>query len=555
MGTVIRAFRAMLKALQVAACCGIALVPAAFAATSDAGSVQPAASTAPVPSASAPAVFTVANRPIVTLRATLIGATPEERVVASGHRLNAILKDGGPLQVSTRDVAGGIALMVDDKLVVRVLAGDVDPEAGESELSYAATAADNLRKAIAEIREAGDARIIAIAAGYALLATVLLALVCWLIVKAYRWIATRVHAGVRRRFRHLLPAWADKVIGEAALGGLVTVPLKLLAALVVVLLGYAWAGFVLREFPYTRPWGEQLRDNLLDAVGRLGDAILGAIPGLIFVAFIFVAARILVRAVRVFFAGVEQGNIHVELVDESTARPTGRLVITAIWLFALVAAYPYIPGSGSEAFRGIGVFVGLMLSIGASGVVNQAVSGLMLMYTKALRPGEFVKVGDVEGTVSSVGFVATRIETLQREEVNVPNSVIATSVMHNYSRRSADGGLWLPTKVTIGYDAPWRQVHAMLAIAADRTEGVARQPAPRVQQTALQDFYVEYTLLVNVAVPRDKREVLTRLHANIQDVFNEHGVQIMSPNYEDDPESPKIVPKDKWYEPPAVRRD
>ena len=148
-----------------------------------------------------------------------------------------------------------------------------------------------------------------------------------------------------------------------------------------------------------------------------------AVPGLLFVALIFVITRIIARAVRAFFDGVQAGRIRVGLVDDTTARPTGRLLIAGIWLFALVAAYPYIPGSGSEAFKGIGVFVGLMLSLGASGVVNQAVSGLMLMYTRALRPGEFVQIGEYEGTVKSVGFVTTRIETLRREEINIPNAV------------------------------------------------------------------------------------------------------------------------------------
>ncbi|HQR47931.1 MAG TPA: mechanosensitive ion channel [Steroidobacteraceae bacterium] len=553
MGKVERSLRASLAALRIALSCTVALATAAVAGGADAGGAQAPAAGAPAVDESTQAVFAVANRPIFTLRASLLGATPAERVAASEHRLDSIVKHGGPLVVSTRDVDDGVALLVDGKFVVRVLTGDVDPESGESELSYAAAAAHNLRKALAEIREANDARAIGRAVAYALAASVLLAVSCWVLLRAYRWLAARVHAAARRRLGHLLPAWADKVIGEAALGGLLTVPFKLLVVVAIALLGYEWAGYVLQRFPYTRPWGEQLSDNLFEAAGRLLHSVLSAIPGLLFVVFIFVAARILVRAVRAFFSGVEQGQIHVELVEKTTARPTGRLVTTAIWLFALVAAYPYIPGSGSEAFRGIGVFVGLMVSIGASGVVNQAVSGLMLMYTKALRPGEFVKVGDVEGTVTSVGFVATRIETLRHEEVNVPNSVIATNVMHNYSRLSSERGLWLPATVTIGYDAPWRQVHAMLTIAAERTEGVAHDPAPRVHQTALQDFYVEYTLLVNVAVPRHKREVLTRLYANIQDVFNEHGVQIMSPNYEDDPESPKIVPKEKWYEPPAAR--
>jgi small-conductance mechanosensitive channel len=152
-----------------------------------------------------------------------------------------------------------------------------------------------------------------------------------------------------------------------------------------------------------------------------------------------------------------------------------------------------------------------------------------------------------------VGFVTTRIETLRHEEVNIPNAVIASSVTRNYSRLAAQGGVWLATQVTIGYDTPWRQVHALLKLAASRTEGVAQDPEARVRQTALQDFYVEYTLLISVTDPSQRVVVLDRLHANIQDAFNEYGVQIMSPNYEDDPESPKIVPREKWYEPPAAR--
>ena len=133
--------------------------------------------------------------------------------------------------------------------------------------------------------------------------------------------------------------------------------------------------------------------------------------------------------------------MRVSWIDETTARPTGRLLTAIIWLFALVAAYPYIPGSDSEAFKGIGVFVGLMLSIGASGVVNQAVSGMMLMYTKALRPGEFVQVGETEGTVTAVGFLTTRIETLRNVEVTLPNAYLVGNVTNNLSRLAANGGM------------------------------------------------------------------------------------------------------------------
>ena len=494
----------------------------------------------------------VANRYIFTMRAVSLGVPPAERsrIVRDGIRM--IVEHGGPLRVSTSPLTDGVAVMIDERIIFRVLSGDVPPDTGETPQSVATKAVANLTTALAEMREARDARHLLPAIGYSALATLVLAALLWLIGRAYDWIAHRTQAMIERRVRRVTPRWTGHVLGEAGLTGLFKVPVKILFALLAALLVYEWIAFVLKRFPYTRPWGEALLDNLIEVLGGFGAGVLRAVPGLVFVLLIFLATRVAVRAVRAFFQGVHEGRIRVGLVDETTARPTGQLLITGIWILALVAAYPYIPGSGSEAFKGIGVFVGLMMSIGASGVVNQAVSGLMLMYTRALKPGEFVKIGETEGTVTSVGFVTTRIETLRHEEVSIPNALIVGSVTRNYSRLATDGGVWLGTQVTIGYDTPWRQVHALLKLAAERTDGVAKDPPSRVLQTALQDFYVEYTLLVNVADPSRRAATLDALHANIQDAFNEFGVQIMSPNYEADPERPKVVPRDKWFEPPAA---
>ena len=192
-----------------------------------------------------------------------------------------------------------------------------------------------------------------------------------------------------------------------------------------------------------------------------------------------------------------------------------------------------------------------MLSIGSSGVVNQAVSGLMLMYTRSFRPGEFVKVGETEGTVREIGFLTTSIETLRHEHVTIPNAVIVGNVTRNFSRLRERGGIRVPTTVTIGYDTPWRQVQAMLQLAADRTAGIVHDPPPRILQTALLDHAVEYTMLVGIADPTQRLLALGELHGHILDVFNEYGVQIMSPVYEDDPGEPKIVPRDQWFKAPA----
>ncbi len=500
-----------------------------------------------------PAELTLANRHIFTMRSAGLAASPAVRASTVQANLVRVAQRGGPLEVTTRTLPEGVAVMVDDSLVFRVLVGDANPELGESVQMVTDAAVSNLRTAFDEMNELGDWRRLLTAIGYTLLVTLAFAGLMWTLWRGYTALARRMRGFVERRAEQLSSGWSRHVAGRVGLTNLATVPLRMLAWLLSALLLYEWLMLVLGFFPYTRPWSERLLGRLLEALGRFGAGILEAIPGLVFVVLIFLVTRFVVRVMRVFFEGIQAGRVEVGWLDEATVRPTERLLTAIIWLFALVAAYPYLPGSGSEAFKGIGVFVGLMLSIGASGIVNQAVSGLMLMYTRALRPGEFVQIGETEGTVTSVGFLNTQIETLRHELINIPNAVIASSVTRNYSRLARDGGVRVATKITIGYDTPWRQVQALLLMAADRTASLAKESAPKVLQTALQDFYVEYTLLVTVPDPSLKYAALSELNAHVQDVFNEHDVQIMSPNYVADPEAPKIVPKEKWFEPPAAR--
>ena len=212
---------------------------------------------------------------------------------------------------------------------------------------------------------------------------------------------------------------------------------------------------------------------------------------------------------------------------------------------------PFLPGSDSDVFKGVSVFIGLIVSLGSSGVVNQVMSGFTLTYSRALRVGDFVKIGDMEGTVEHVGALSTKVKTPRREEITIPNAVVMSQATVNYSRHADSEGVFVPTSVTIGYDAPWRQVRALLLLAAERTAGVRKEPKPMVRQAALHDFYVEYVLLVALERPQMRGPVLDALHANIQDAFNEFGVQIMSPHYESDPGAPKVVPKSRWHDTPA----
>jgi small-conductance mechanosensitive channel len=509
---------------------------------------------APEVAAHEPADLLIANRYVTTLRSEVYGTSPAERVASIRERIGVFLAEGGTLTVSTRTMPEGAIVLINGRIAFRILATDVSPDSGETVEAAAQAARQRLEIALLELEEARDARAMLPAAGFALAASVVLGIVLWLLFRFSRWVAARAQRVIGRKTAELAPTWFSHVVGRAGPQAIVSILVRVAVWFLALLCVYEYAGFVLRQFPYTRPWGEKLEENLLDALGHFSTGILTALPGLVFVALIFAFAYWIARVLRAFFRGVEAKRIQVGWVDETTARPTERVAAVVIWLFALVAAYPYLPGSDSEAFKGVGVFVGLMLSLGASGVVNQAVSGLMLMYTRMLRPGEYVRIGELEGTVTTIGFLTTRLETLRREEISIPNSVIATSTTRNFSRLGASGPLQITTQVTIGYDTPWRQVEALLLAAAARTQRVAETPPPRVLQSDLLDFYVRYTLIVAIENPRERYIVLNELHGHVQDLFNEHGVQIMSPNYEADPQSPKVVSREEWFKSPAVEQ-
>jgi small-conductance mechanosensitive channel len=282
----------------------------------------------------------------------------------------------------------------------------------------------------------------------------------------------------------------------------------------------------------------------------IGEGIIAALPNVLTVALILILARTATQVVHVIFFNVEQGRLRLPGVYTDTASMSGKLVAGLIWVLALVVAYPYLPGSNSEAFKGISVMVGLMVTLGSSGIFSQVMSGFTLTYSRALHAGDYVRVGDVEGRVSHTGLLATKILTPERQEVTIPNAVLISQTVTNYAPFEQPPA-YVSTEVTIGYDAPWRQVEALLLDSARRTPGIRTDPAPVVRQSALEDFFVRYKLLISLEDPSTRPVVFDALHENIQDAFNEHGVQIMSPHYEADPESPKLVPRARWFTGPA----
>jgi small-conductance mechanosensitive channel len=499
---------------------------------------------------SAPAARVVfENRPIVEFRATVLSRTPAMRAAAAEHFLRDLADRPQAEAAATRPVAGAVMVSVGALDAFAILPADLDPLGADTIEDAARRATVSLQRALDEAVELRTPWRVATSAGWALLATVALVLLLRLLMRGHRWSVTRITGAADRQLQRVP---GGEVVRASQLPRLLRALLTTMSVAAGVLIAYSWLAFVLRRFPYTRPWGEALRGFLLDRVVQFAQSMLDAIPGLFTVLLIVMATRFAVRLTGLMFEAVEKETSSFPLVHPDTAQTTRRLTAALLWLFALALAYPYLPGSETEAFKGVSVFVGLMISLGSSGIVNQAMSGLTMTYSRALKKGDFVRIGDVEGTVTQLGMLSTKLKTSRREELTIPNTVVISTVTTNYSRLQREGGVLVPTSITIGYDAPWRQVQALLLLAAERTPGIRTEPPPIVRQAGLRDFYVEYTLLVCLEDPASKGQVLDALHANIQDAFNEYGVQIMSPNYEADPHGPKIVPRDQWFAAPAV---
>jgi len=492
------------------------------------------------------------NRKVAVFRAPFLGLRPEERATRAELRILDLLGRSGPATVGIRPEPQGNVILIDGVLALGLLEGDADKLNGETLAEATQKTVLALRQVITETKEARNRKQQLRALTRAGIATV-----GFLCAFALVWILSK------RIFRRLA-GWLGPGNEAARAGNIRVLSLhwfltfarwfvRIAMWLALVPLTYEWVSFVLNQFPYTRPWGERVDDFLVDLVKSLGLGMLEGIPDLIVAITIFLLARVALGVLRPFFDQAERAERGTGLLDADTARPTRRIVKAAVWAFAVVMAYPYLPGSDSAAFKGVSVLIGLMISLGGSSVFGQGASGLILMYSRSIRVGEYVRISDQEGTVTELGTFTTKLRTGLGEELSLPNALVLGSITKNYSRAVQGPGYIVDTTVTIGYDAPWRQVEAMLIEAARRTTGVLTAPEPCVFKTALSDFYVEYRLVCQAipSEPRPRAEVLHTLHSNALDVFNEHGVQIMSPHYLGDPALPKVVDQGNWYPAPA----
>ena len=475
----------------------------------------------------------------------------DQRARAIAERVRAVAADRSVPVDALRvvETEGRSNILAGERPIMSVVALDAELE-GVPRDAVAQFFRKRIASAIAAYRDDRRPEVLLTNTLYAIGATLALGVLLFGLRRAYRWLdaaATR-YLGARIEALEKKSSQIIKTdqLWHALRGSLMVVRLLLTLGIV-----YAYLYAVLGLYPWTRPVANGLFDLVMEPLRVMGSGVIREIPALVFLAILVVVMYYGLQLVRLFFAGIERGRISVPGIDSELAEPTHRIVRLLIVVFALVVAFPYIPGSGSDAFKGLTLFLGLMFSLGSTSFIGNLIAGYALIYRRAFRIGDRIQVGEHVGTVLERKLLVTRLRSPKNEEIIIPNSGMLNSNIVNFNTLAKSDGLILHTTVGIGYETPWRQVEAMLCMAAKRTPGLLAAPEPFVLQKGLGDFCVSYELNAYCDQPQAMPRLYTALHQNILDVFNEYGVQIMTPAYEGDTEQPKLVPEARWFEAPA----
>jgi small-conductance mechanosensitive channel len=509
------------------------------------------------PGVKAPETGKPAGAPVVVndkilfyIRSRILSISPENRASLIKDRIVKLAKDPlfnpDSLQVSDGDTTTDI--VAKDLAIMSVTDNDAKA-AGQTRQELAAEYLQNIRAAVASYKKDYNLKTVLLELLLVLGVTAALVLILVfsrkfffkLYKKLQSWEGVRIR-GIR--FQKL------EIISAAQITTSLVRLAKLLRAVLLVVLFYFYLLIVLSAFPVTRKLAQTILSYVLSPLSTAGRSFLAYLPKLFSIAVVVAITHYVAKIVKLFFSAVDKGRISLPGFYPEWARPTYKIVRFLIYVFAGVVIFPLLPGSDSSAFRGISIFLGALISLGSAGAISNVISGVVLTYMRAFKIGDRVKISQTIGDVTEKTLLVTRIRTIKNEEITIPNAMILGSHIINYSSSAQDLGLILHTTVTIGYDAPWRKVHELLIAAALATEGVLDKPAPFVLQTSLDDSFVSYEINAYSDKPNQMAVTYARLHENIQDKFNEAGIEIMSPHFSalrdgNPPAMPKEAPSHK----------
>lgn len=465
----------------------------------------------------------------------------EERAEKIGQRILEIAKSSNSaiIQMDISDHEFGKEISADGRYVLIVGQSDADIENFSVDV-FASLLADAIRDAILRYRisRSSGARVdSAVAAvGWSLAFLV----ISFFFFAKRKVFLERLRKLVERRFRHVEKATKSILRRRAISSIIVYVTLVLLWVFYLIIL-YYFVSLVLLSFAESRPVAHLLLDYVSEPLMGIFWGVVDHIPDLLMLAFIVFITKKVLDGAKLFFENLERGAFEIENFETHWVSPTHFLTKILIIVIALVFAYPYIPGSDSQAFQGLTILAGVMLSLGSNTVVSNIMAGLFVIYRRSTNIGDRIQVGGKTGDVVEIKLMETVIKSTKNEMISIPNAQLLNSEIVNYTRKIDGRGLIVHTTVGIGYEEPPAKICAMLIEAALRTKNLRQNPQPFVLWAQLADYAINYEINAFTTRGMSLPTILSDLHKNIVEVFNENHTQIMTPSYMADPETPKIA--------------
>jgi len=337
----------------------------------------------------------------------------EQRAAAIRNRIEAVAADPS--------IRSDMLRSVDSENLTTLLAGDqflmivTDADARLEQLtrSYLVRVhMTRIRQAIDNYRNMRNRDVLLRGFLYALAATALLVLGIVLLLRLRNRFEEFLDKRVKNRIRSLVIQSFEIVRAEhiwVAIQGM----LYSLRVAAILIVSFVYLDYVLTLFPWTRGLANRLMDLITTLLTRMGKAVVDTIPNLLTLFILFSFFLFALRLLRLFFNAIAQEKVKLSGFNADWAPPSYKIARFMLIAFGLIVAYPYIPGSGSAAFKGISLFVGVVFSLGSTSLVSNIIAGYMLIYRRAFKIGDRVKIGDVTGDVTEIRLQVTHLRTLR----------------------------------------------------------------------------------------------------------------------------------------------
>lgn len=480
--------------------------------------------------------------------------SPKERAQQATRRVRQVYDDDFTEADSlTLSFMGGFAdIMYGDHIVMTITDHDALWESMTTE-EYTTLVRNAMQESLQRATEETSLKRVAIRILAVVAIILVMVVLLFLLGKLFKWLTAWISKRKETLFKELkyndytfLTVNQMEVIVDKAITLLHWVAVGLLFIFVLPIL--------LSIFPYTRGWSDKIFHALLTPFNNILTDIWNYLPKFLNIVIIVLVMKYVVRFVKYIFSELEANRLRIPGFHPEFAKPTFVLVRALLVVFSVILIYPYLPGSGSQAFNGISVFVGLLVSLGSSSAIANMIAGLVITYMRPFKVGDRIKIDGIVGDVTEKNMLVTKIKQVTNEEVTIPNSKVLNSNTINYSALVETKGLILSTTVTFGYEVPWQLVEKMMLEAISRCPLILPSPKPFLLQMSFADFYVNYTINGYTVEANKQASIYSQILGHIQDVCREYNVELLSPIYQANRDgSPITVPPE--YHPPVEEEE